>query len=206
VRESLVLLKNDKKALPLSKTAKRIHVVGRGADDIGNQSGGWTITWQGKSGAVTEGTTILAALRAAAKGTNVTFAKDGTGGEGADAVVAVIGETPYAEGDGDREDLSLAAEDLATVANAKKAGVPVVVVLLSGRPLILGNLLTQADALVAAWLPGTEGQGVADVLLGDYKPTGKLPFTWPRDVKQLPINVEDKSYDPLFAFGYGLTY
>jgi beta-glucosidase len=206
VRQSLVLLKNEKKALPLAKNAKRIHVVGRGADDIGNQSGGWTITWQGQSGAVTEGTTILAALKSAAKTVNFTFAKDGTGGEGADAIVAVIGETPYAEGMGDREDLGLAAEDVATVANAKKAGVPVIVVLLSGRPMILGDVLAQADALVAAWLPGTEGQGVADVLLGDYKPTGKLPFTWPRSMAQLPINVGDKTYDPLFAYGYGLTY
>jgi len=206
VRQSLVLLKNEKKALPLSKTAKRIHVVGRGADDIGNQSGGWTITWQGQSGGTTQGTTILAALKGAAKDVSVTFAKDGTGGEGADAVVAVIGETPYAEGDGDREELSLAKEDTDTIASAKKAGVPLVVVLLSGRPMILGDVLAQADALVAAWLPGTEGQGVADVLLGAYKPTGKLPFTWPRSNAQLPINVGDKTYDPLFAYGFGLTY
>jgi beta-glucosidase len=206
VRQSLVLLKNEKRALPLSKSAKRIHVVGRGADDIGNQSGGWTITWQGKSGGTTQGTTILAALKSAARGVDVTFAKDGTGGAGADVVVAVIGETPYAEGFGDREDLSLAKEDLDTVANAKKAGAPLVVVLLSGRPMILGDVLAQADALIAAWLPGTEGQGVADVLLGDHKPTGKLPFSWPRSNAQLPINFGDTAYDPLFAYGFGLTY
>jgi len=120
--------------------------------------------------------------------------------------VVVVGETPYAEFKGDREDLSLDKEDLAAIANVKKAGIPVVVVVVSGRPLILGDALTQADALVAAWLPGTEGQGVADVLFGDYKPTGKLSFTWPRSMAQIPINVGDATYDPLFAYGFGLTY
>jgi beta-glucosidase len=207
VRESLVLLKNDKHALPLSKTAKRIHVAGKSADDIGNQCGGWTITWQGKSGSpTTGGTTVLAALRGAAKGTEITYSKDGSGAAGADVGVVIVGETPYAEGFGDRRDLTLAQEDLDAIANVKKAGIPVVVVLFSGRPMILGEALTSADALVAAWLPGTEGQGVVDVLLGDYKPTGKLSFTWPRSMEQLPINVGDATYDPLFAYGYGLTY
>jgi beta-glucosidase len=207
VRESLVLLKNDKKTLPLSKTAKRILVAGKNADDIGNQSGGWTIDWQGKSGPIVPGgTTILAALKAAAKGGEVTFSKDGSGAAGADVGVVVVGETPYAEFKGDREDLSLDKEDLAAIANVKKAGIPVVVVVVSGRPLIFGDALTQADALVAAWLPGTEGQGVADVLFGDYKPTGKLSVTWPRSMAQIPINVGDAKYDPQFAYGFGLTY
>jgi beta-glucosidase len=207
VRESLVLLKNDRKTLPLSKTAKRIVVAGKNADDIGNQSGGWTIDWQGKSGPIVPGgTTILAALKAAAKGGEVTFSKDGSGAAGADVGVVVVGETPYAEFKGDREDLSLDKEDLAAIANVKKAGIPVVVVVVSGRPLILGDALTQADALVAAWLPGTEGQGVADVLFGDYKPTGKLSVTWPRSMAQIPINVGDAKYDPQFAYGFGLTY
>jgi beta-glucosidase len=207
VRESLVLLKNDKKTLPLSKTAKRIVVAGKNADDIGNQSGGWTIDWQGKSGPIVPGgTTILAALKAAAKGGEVTFSKDGSGAAGADVGVVVVGETPYAEFKGDREDLSLDKEDLAAIANVKKAGIPVVVVVVSGRPLILGDALAQADALVAAWLPGTEGQGVADVLFGDYKPTGKLSVTWPRAMAQIPINVGDASYDPQFPYGFGLTY
>ncbi|HWX25777.1 MAG TPA: glycoside hydrolase family 3 C-terminal domain-containing protein, partial [Vicinamibacteria bacterium] len=175
VRESLVLLKNDKRALPLSKAAKRIHVAGKSADDLGNQCGGWTITWQGGSGAPTTGTTVLKALRAAVgKGTEVTYAKDGTGAAGAEAGVVVVGETPYAEFSGDREDLTLSKEDREAIANLKKAGIPVIVVVISGRPLVLGEALTMADALVAAWLPGTEGQGVADVLFGDYKPTGKL--------------------------------
>ena len=202
-----MLLKDEKKALPLSKTAKRIHVAGKSADDLGNQCGGWTITWQGKSGTPTTGTTVLAALRAAAgAGTEVSFSKDGTGARGADVGVVVVGETPYAEFEGDREDLALAAEDLAAIANVKTAGIPVVVVLISGRPLILGEALGHGDAIVAAWLPGTEGQGVADLLFGDYRPTGKLPFSWPRSMGQIPINVGDPGYDPLFAHGYGLTY
>jgi beta-glucosidase len=207
VRESLVLLKNDRRALPLSKGAKRIHVAGKSADDLGNQCGGWTITWQGQSGAPTYGTTILTAIRHAVQGkTAVTYSKDGLGAAGADVGVVVIGETPYAEMFGDRTDLGLGREDLDAIAAVKKAGIPVVVVLLSGRPMILGDALSDADAVVAAWLPGSEGEGVADVLFGDYKPTGKLSFTWPRSMAQLPINVGDGAYDPLFPYGFGLTY
>ncbi len=207
VRQSLVLLKNEKRVLPLAKSAKRIHVAGRSADDLGNQCGGWTIDWQGGSEASKiRGTTVLAALRGAAHGTQVTYSKDGEGAAGADVGVVVVGETPYAEFKGDRDDLTLAKEDLETIASVKKAGIPVVVVLISGRPMILGDALAQADALVAAWLPGTEGQGIADVLLGDYKPTGKLSFTWPRAMSQIPINVGDEPYDPLFPYGFGLTY
>ena len=207
VRQSLVLLRNERKALPLSKTATRIHVAGRAADDIGIQSGGWTIEWQGKAGAVTTGgTTILKAIRdAASPATKVTFSADGSGAAGADVVVAVIGETPYAEMQGDRTDLALDPGDVAAVRELQKAGVPVVVVLVTGRPMILEPVLG-ADAVVAAWLPGTEGAGVADVLFGDYKPTGKLSYSWPRSMAQLPVNVGDAKYDPLFPFGFGLTY
>lgn len=206
VRESLVLLKNEARTLPLSKQAKRIHVAGKNADDIGNQTGGWTIEWQGKSGAVTTGgTTILAAIRRAAPNAQVTYSLDGSGAAGADVGVVVIGETPYAEMMGDRADLSLDSADVAAVRRMKSAGIPVVVVLVSGRPMILGDVLSQADAFVAAWLPGTEGDGVADVLFGDYKPTGKLSYSWPRSMAQIPINVGDPDYDPLFPFGYGLS-
>ena len=114
--------------------------------------------------------------------------------------------TPYAEFKGDRDDLSLAPADVEAIANVKKAGIPVVVVVISGRPVIFGPALGLADAVVAAWLPGTEGQGVADVLFGDFKPAGKLPFSWPRSMGQLPINVGDASYDPLFPYGFGLTF
>ena len=208
VRQSLVLLKNSKKTLPLSKRLARIHVGGKSADDIGNQCGGWTIDWQGRSGDVTSGgTTILKAIQnTVSPATKVTFSKDGAGAEGAQVGIVVIGETPYAEGIGDREDLSLAPEDLAAIDNMQRAGVPVVVVLISGRPMIINQALDKSDAFIAAWLPGTEGQGVADVLFGDFKPTGKLSVSWPRSMAQIPINVGDKTYDPLFKYGFGLTY
>ncbi len=208
VRQSLVLLKNEHKALPVSKSLRRIHVAGKSADDLGNQCGGWTISWQGASGAVTTGgTTILQSIRSAVSPrTQVTYAKDGAGAAGADIGIVVVGETPYAEFSGDRDDLGLSADDLAAVANVKRQGIPVVVVLLSGRPLIIDAVLKDADAFVAAWLPGTEGQGVADVLFGDYRPTGKLSHSWPRSMAQIPINVGDARYDPLFKYGYGLSY
>jgi beta-glucosidase len=208
VRQSLVLLKNERKALPLKKSASRIHVAGKNADDIGNQCGGWTIEWQGKSGNVTTGgTTILQAMKSAvAKNTSVTYSKDGTGASGADVGVVVIGETPYAEGTGDREELSLSPDDIAAVENVKRAGIPVVVVLISGRPMNIDKALANCDAFVAAWLPGTEGQGVTDALFGDFRPMGKLSFTWPRSSSQIPINVGDKNYDPLFKYGFGLSY
>jgi beta-glucosidase len=205
VRESLVLLKNRNKALPLAKSAGRIHVAGKNADDIGNQCGGWTIDWQGKSGEVTSGgTTVLAAMKkAVGPNTKVTFSKDGSGAAGATIGVVVIGERPYAEMQGDRADLQLAAEDVEAVKTMKAAGIPVVVVLFSGRPMILGDVLEQADAVVAAWLPGTEGDGIADVLFGDYKPTGKLSHAWPRSMAQVPRSANTES---LFPLGFGLTY
>jgi beta-glucosidase len=208
VRQSLVLLKNDKGALPISKSMARIHVAGKSADDIGNQCGGWTVAWQGQSGNVTTGgTTILKAVQnAVSKKTKVTFSPDGTGAAGADIGIVVIGETPYAEMLGDREDLQLAKEDIEAIENMKRAGIRVVAVLLSGRPLIIDQVLGRCDAFVAAWLPGTEGQGVADVLFGDYKPTGKLSFSWPRSMAQIPINFGDPNYDPLFKYGFGLSY
>jgi len=208
VRQSLVLLKNRNKVLPLKKTAVRLHVAGKSADDLGNQCGGWTIDWQGKSGAITAGgTTLLAALgKAVSRSTQVTYTKDGTGGAGADAGIAVIGEPPYAEFNGDRADLALPKEDVDTVRNLKAAGIPVVVILFSGRPMIIDKVLDQADAFIAAWLPGTEGEGITDVLFGDYRPTGRLSFSWPRSMAQIPINVGDKKYDPLFRYGYGMSY
>lgn len=208
VRETLVLLKNEKKTLPASKQAKRIHVAGKSADDIGNQCGGWTITWQGKSGETTTGgTTILKAIEASVSPqTKVTFSKDGSGASGADVGIVVIGETPYAEMMGDRTDLSLSDEDVAAVDAVKQAGIPVVVVLLSGRPVIIDKVLDKADALVAAWWPGTEGRGVTDVLFGDFNFKGKLSMSWSRSMAQIPINVGDANYDPLFKYGYGLQY
>jgi beta-glucosidase len=207
VAESLVVLKNENGLLPLGKDLKRLHVAGRGADDLGRQCGGWTNTWQGRSGTPTQGTTILAAIeQAVTPKTVVSYARDGSGAAGADAAVVVIGEAPYAEFLGDRTELSLEPEDAETVARVKAAGVPTVVVLLSGRPLVLGETLGHADAFVAAWLPGTEGNGVADGLFGDRPPTGRLPFSWPRSNEQLGLHAGDAGFDPLFPFGFGLRY
>jgi beta-glucosidase len=208
VRQSMVLSKNDKGVLPLAKNMARIHVAGSSADNIGRQCGGWTIDWQGGDGEITTGgTTVLAAIKAAVGAdTEVTFTEDGSDAAGADIGVVVMGERAYAEMFGDRSDLSLSSEDLATLGNIKEAGIPVVVVLISGRPMIINDALGQVDAFIAAWLPGTEGNGVADVLFGDYKPTGKLSFSWPRSMEQVPVNVGDSDYDPLFPYGFGLSY
>lgn len=197
VRQSLVVLKNEKAALPLKKSVKRIHVVGQAADDLGMQCGGWSIDWQGGKGKITRGgTTILEAIRqAVGPETVVTFSPNGSAADAADAVVVVVGEMPYAEMKGDRKDLLLSAEDLALIQKARRSGTPLVTVLLSGRPLVLGAALEISDAFVAAWLPGTEGQGVTDVLFGDYQPTGKLPRVWP-----------DSTAGNSFPFGFGLSF
>jgi beta-glucosidase len=207
VRASLVLLKNEKRVLPAAKKLSRIHVAGKSADDIGNQCGGWTISWQGKSGAnTTGGTTILKAVQeTVSPSTMITYSKDGSNAAGADLGIVVIGETPYAEWMGDRQSLELSEEDVAVVEKMKQAGMPLVVVLISGRPIILDKIIDKADALVAAWLPGTEGRGITDVLFGDFKFVGRLSFSWPRSMDQIPINVGDKDYDPLFKYGFGLT-
>jgi beta-glucosidase len=207
VRESLVLLKNANDVLPLSKQIKRLVVVGQAADDMGRQCGGWTIDWQGATGKVTSGgTTILSAIRnTVSKDTEVAFSADASDTKGANAILVVVGEMPYAEMKGDSKEPRLSAADAALIEKAKSAGAPVVTLLLSGRPLILGSELDATDALVAAWLPGTEGQGVADVLFGDYKPTGKLPRNWPRNASQLTGNSIDMA-NPLFARGFGLAY
>lgn len=207
VRESMVLLKNENHTLPVASGTKHIVVAGGGADNLGNQCGGWTIDWQGRGGPVTTGgTTILAAIRdAVASGAQVSYSPDGTQAAGADIGIVVIGEKPYAEFEGDRADLSLAPDDVRTVENLKAAGIPVVVVVLSGRPVILGPVLDQADALLAAWLPGSEGGGVADVLFGKYKPAGKLSFSWPRTMAGIPAEAA-KDSEILFPLGYGLTY
>jgi beta-glucosidase len=209
VRKSLVLLKNEKSTLPLSKQVRRLVLAGQAADDLGIQCGGWTIAWQGKTGQVMRGgTTILAAVRqTVGPNTAVTHSADGSNTAGADAVIVVVGERPYAEMRGDRKDLSLPQQDLAVLKKAKEAGVPVVTIVFSGRPVLLGPVLESSDAVIAAWLPGTEGQGVADVLLGNVKPTGKLPHTWPRSMDQIPCNVgDDSAKDTLFPYGFGLTY
>jgi beta-glucosidase len=209
VRQSVVLLKNEHQVLPFSRKLKRIVVVGKVADDLGVQCGGWTITWQGKPGNVTSGgTTILTGLKqVAGHNTAISYSPDASDVAGAEVVLAVVGEQPYAEMKGDRKDLSLSSEDAALIERAHKSGVPVVTVLLSGRPLILGSALDASDAFVTAWLPGTEGQGVSDVLFGVAKPTGKLPRTWPRNNNQLAgISVNSSVSNPQFPCGFGLRY
>ena len=206
VKQSLVVLKNDG-ILPLSKDLGHIHVSGKNADDLGNQCGGWTISWQGESGPITKGTTIYEAIQVAVSSfTNVTYSKNGSGAKGADVGIVIVGETPYAEMEGDRESLILDKKDLAVINRVRKAGVPVVVIILSGRPLIITDELDKWSGLIAAWLPGSEGKGVTDVIFGDYNPTGRLSVTWPRTMEQIPINFGDNDYDPLFEYGYGLSY
>jgi beta-glucosidase len=208
VRESMVLLKNTNNILPLATASNKIFVAGKSADNIGFQTGGWTISWQGGSGTTTPGTSILQGIRnTVAASTTVTFNATGAGIDSSyRAAIAVVGETPYAEGAGDRPgSMSLDSTDLQTITTLRNAGVPVIVVLVSGRPLDIAAQLPSWNALVAAWLPGTEGQGVADVLFGVAQPTGKLPMTWMNSVSQQPINDGD-GQTPLFPFGFGLSY
>lgn len=207
VRESLVLLKNNG-VLPLSKTSTyKIVVGGSHVDNLGYQMGGWSITWQGGSGATTTGTTFWQALQSA-KPANVTLQNVGTNTASSytgDIGIAVIGETPYAEGQGDSSSLALSSANVNQVNDICSRTTQCIVMLMSGRPLIVNNQVTQSHAFIAAWLPGTEGLGITDVLFGDYNFTGKLPITWPNAVSQQPINNGDGKTG-LFAFGYGLSY
>ena len=207
VRKSLVLLKNEGDILPLNKNSGKITLVGEHADNIGYQSGGWTIHWQGGSGDITPGTTILDAFKSAVDDSNsIHYSKYGDNLLNPDVVVVVVGEKPYSEGVGDRESLHLSDEDIKLLKKVKNSNLPHVVVLISGRPMIINESLTESDAFVAAWLPGSEGKGISDVIFGDYNFTGKLSMTWPKSMNQIPINYGDRNYDPLFQFGFGLSY
>ncbi|KAF8059343.1 hypothetical protein N665_1230s0009 [Sinapis alba] len=214
VRKSLVLLKNgenaDEPLLPLPKKAKKILVAGTHADNLGYQCGGWTITWQGlNSNNLTIGTTILAAVNNTVDPTTQVIYNENpdtnfVNSSHFDYAIVVIGETPYAEGYGDSTNLTIAEPGPSIMENVCGL-VKCVVVVISGRPVMMQPYVSKVDALVAAWLPGTEGQGVADVLFGEYGFTGKLARTWFRTVDQLPMNVGDPRYDPLYPFGFGLT-
>jgi len=207
VRKSLVLLKNKGDILPLNKDSGKITLVGEHADNIGYQSGGWTIHWQGGSGDITPGTTILDAFKSAVADSNsIHYSKYGENLLNPDVVVVAVGEKPYSEGVGDRESLHLSDEDIKLLKKVKNSNLPYVVVLISGRPMIINEALAESDAFVAAWLPGTEGKGISDVIFGDYNFTGRLSMTWPKSMKQIPINYGDSNYDPLFQFGFGLSY
>lgn len=214
VRKSLVLLKNgkpgDEPLLPLPKKAKKILVAGSHADNLGYQCGGWTIEWQGLSGNnITSGTTILEAIEKTVNpeieivyelNPDADLVKSG----GFSYAIVVVGEQPYAETAGDSLNLTIAEPGPSTLTNVC-GSVKCVSIIISGRPVVLQPYVDNIDALIAAWLPGTEGQGVTDVLFGDYGFTGKLPRTWFKTVDQLPMNVGDKHYDPLFPFGFALT-
>ncbi len=219
VAKSQVLLKNRHRALPLRPGAD-LYVAGSNAHSIGNQAGGWTLSWQGSSANVIPGTTILAGIRAAARAGKVIHSADASAPVPARSVgVVVVGETPYAEGFGDvggpqwadggvprpANDMRLSAADKVAVDRVCQAAKRCVVVVVSGRPLIIErSQLKKIDGLVAAWLPGSEGAGVADTLFGRRPFTGKLPVSWPRTLAQEPINVGDREYHPLYPFGFGL--
>ncbi|KAL6497835.1 hypothetical protein OROHE_026862 [Orobanche hederae] len=213
VRKSLVLLKNGKEGdgpmIPLPTTSQRILVAGTHADDIGNQCGGWTIEWKGLSGDITSGTTILSAVKNSVDPFTEVIHNPNPDKSFLDAsnfsyAIIVVGELPYVETYGDSKTLTIAEPGYSTIESVCEF-VKCVVVIVSGRPIFIEPYLEKINALVAAWLPGTEGQGVGDVLFGEYGFTGRLARTWFRTVDQLPMNVGDLDYDPLFAFGYGLV-
>jgi len=207
VQQSLVLLKNENAALPLTKDTARILVAGNGADNIGLQAGGWTVTWQGKPGPTTIGTTILAGIRAVAGGgTEVLYSAKADFPAGtvlADVGIVFLSEKPYAEGLGDRADLALSPDAEALIRRMNGQARKTVVVMLFGRPRLITDLLALADGWVAAWLPGSEGQGVADVLFGEAPFSGKLPVAWPASGDQVPRGAS--AVPPLFAAGFGLS-
>jgi beta-glucosidase len=217
VAASQVLLRNTGGLLPLPADT-RLYVAGRSADDIGMQSGGWTVDWQGRDGDIIPGTTILDGIRAAAP--EVTFSADASAPIGAgDVGIVVVGETPYAEGHGDvgskpwqwgtdrqKEPklLTLQPSDQAVVDKVCGAVTRCVVLIVAGRPQVVTDPPGRIDALIASWLPGSEGAGVADVLFGRKPFTARLPVSWPRSADQVPVNVGDKTYEPLFPYGWGL--
>ncbi len=209
VRESLVLLKNEKAALPL-KAGQRLLIAGDGATSYMKQSGGWTLSWQGTGLPDSEfsGATTIGKALVDASGGNAVISKDGSYKTKPDVAVVVFGEDPYAEFQGDVADLMFhdKSDNLELLKKYKAEGIKTVSVFLSGRPMWVNNHLNASDAFVAAWLPGSEGGGVADVLFGKSDFKGKLPFSWPKLATQYVLNVGDKTYDPLFAYGYGLSY
>ncbi len=209
VRKSAVLLKNESHVLPLPKNSAEVIIAGAAAADLGVHCGGWTIAWQGEHGDLTIGTTVYKAIQEQIGTTSeIIFTDSGdlAADLKADVAIVVIGEYPYAEGFGDQPDLSLTPEQIALIEKVRPHCHKLVLILLSGRPLVITPQLPLVDAVVAAWLPGTEGAGITDVLFGDYPFTGKLAYTWPRTMAQ----IEQKSAgqpitDPLFPFGFGLA-
>ncbi|MCB9452528.1 MAG: glycoside hydrolase family 3 C-terminal domain-containing protein [Anaerolineaceae bacterium] len=213
VSKSLVLLRNENDALPITGSPGLILVGGQGANNLGMQLGGWAISWQGGLGETTIGTTILDALQSTLPESEIMYDRYGrfrglAEGTLADVGIAVVGETPYAEGIGDSDTLELSGADINLITQMSAKVDKLIVVLISGRPIVIDpSLFELTDAWVAAWLPGTEGQGVVDGLLGYQPINGKLPYTWPRSMAQLPFDFNhlgEGKNGPLFPFGYGL--
>ena len=197
VQKSLVLLKNDG-TLPLN-SSKNYYVTGSGSDDIGKQCGGWTIKWQGGLGNITTGTSIIDGIEEYATTNRNNENKN------FDAAIVVVGEDPYTEMKGDSDQLYLSAKDKKSIDEVKKMNIPYVVVLITGRPLIVNETIDNSNAFLVAWLPGTEGGGVADILFGEKNLQGKLSFSWPKSMKDIPCNY-DNNCNPLFPIGFGLRY
>lgn len=216
VRESLVLLKNENDILPINKNTNKIVVVGEHADNAGLQSGGWTINWQGSTKNYKGATTILEGIKAASKGEVVYQKEVSKIHKDADLAIIVVGETPYAEFFGDighasnQLTLSLTDAHQNYINQYKKAGIKVLTVLITGRPLLVTEAIEKSDAFVVAWLPGSEGNGIAEVLFGDYNFTGKLPHTWPDSIDDFigkyGPNFWDTTINPKYPFGFGLEY
>jgi beta-glucosidase len=204
VSKSQVLLKNEGAALPLSPQITRLLIAGAAADDIGLQCGGWTIEWQGGRGAVTPGTTLLQGItETLASGASVAYRPDGDFvDERGEVGIVVLSEPPYCEGEGDRYDLTLLPEEVELVRRVRRHCDRLILVIYSGRPLIIGDVLDSCDAIVASWLPGTEAQGIADVLFGKLPFTGRLPYEWPETMEQVG---SPNGHAPLFALSFGLT-
>lgn len=215
VRESLVLLKNEDAILPLSKSTKVI-VVGSHANNIAYQCGGWTKKWQGAhldlfdnaERPVEGATSIIDGIRNLIGAENVIDAGIDSMSDLADVAIVVVGETPYAEGFGDRsgEELVLSAQNQALIKAYHSAGKKVITLMVSGRPMLVNEQIDQSAAFVAVWLPGSEGQGIAEVLFGEANFSGKLGFSWPGDVSQIGIHQDDANYAPRYPYGYGLRY
>ena len=214
VRESLVLLKNDmateeQTVMEALRDYTDIAVVGKGANDIGTQCGGWTITWTGMAGHITEGTTVLEGIeQAVGEEKHITYSEDGSELGDAQAAIVVLSEIPYSETGGDRNKGNLifmsSQRQMIDRLKEQNSDMKIILLLLSGRPITIAEEVKKADAIIAAWLPGSEGQGVADVLFGDYDFTGHLEFTWP----WYASDIDDKHTDEsvvLFPYGSGLT-
>ncbi len=206
VRQSVVVLKNGG-LLPLPRDGVRIAVVGAAADDLGYQCGGWTISWQGSRGTITQGTTILEALRdELGQGSSIRHVESAAGLTDIDLAVVVAAEEPYAEMKGDDSSLSFPPSSRDDIRALKAQGIAVLTILMSGRPLVINEELKNSDAFVAAWLPGSEAAGISDILFGAYAPTGRLSFTWFDSVQSIPVNATKAGQGVLFPFGYGLSW